>query len=223
MTDTPPLASNEIAILEDRAARDALFREWSANHGDETYERWLERKVLALRGLADQFTASDEHGGLRDGHTMKQYTDELQRSAHEPRADVAKVIERCRFVAKFDSTRPDAQDTLLEAAEALERAAQPPGRDEVAWVIEFTAFPEPLYFSGVDGNTVGLFDKDHLKAVRFARKEDGETILRVLQLARRVDYTDEDQRSFPRILGLARDCYAVTEHMWCSVPTKGGE
>lgn len=80
-----------------------------------------------------------------------------------------------------------------------------------AWLIEFTAFPEPMYFSaGKDAR----FSKDHLQAVRFVRKEDAERTMALLLRLYVRDYFD-DELIYNRIM-LNSDCYTVTEHMWCS-------
>lgn len=62
--------------------------------------------------------------------------------------------------------------------------------DEVAWLIETkTRAGEPYYWGGP-----ALWTTDHLRAIRFARKIDGERVA-------------ED---------LDTDGIAVVEHMWCT-------
>ena len=77
---------------------------------------------------------------------------------------------------------------------------------ETAWVIERYWHSELQYFTGDvfqvrDVNTTGAFDRDHLKAMRFARAEDA-----ALVLSRWLD-------------GLGR----VAEHIWLPKPDPAHE
>ena len=66
------------------------------------------------------------------------------------------------------------------------------GKDETGWLIE-TKTPEgvPCYWGGP-----ALWTTDHLKAIRFARKLDGERVAEDLDVDRLV----------------------VVEHIWCAPP-----
>jgi hypothetical protein len=83
--------------------------------------------------------------------------------------------------------------------------------DETAWLIEFTASPTPLYFTAEGGGAFDLFGADHMKAVRFARRQDAEKVLRVFYSVRLRD----PEGDLIRVM-LGGDCYKVTEHVWCS-------
>jgi len=96
------------------------------------------------------------------------------------------------------------------------RATLEPG-DECAWVIEMTAAPQPLYFSDMKGGAFPYFDRDHMRAIRFTRKQDAEAALQFLHGVKLRD--PETGHHYTPVL--APDCYAVTEHMWCSTATKG--
>lgn len=81
--------------------------------------------------------------------------------------------------------------------------------DEIGWLIETPAgkYKKPLWFS--TGHHV-LTD-DSTKALRFARREDAENMLEWL-----LNLRDRDGRRLGFMF--AKDCYVITEHMWCDQP-----
>jgi hypothetical protein len=103
--------------------------------------------------------------------------------------------------------------------------------EERAWLIEQVPLrgSPACYFTGLP-DQVGraAFSRDPLKAVRFARQEDAERVLTMLDLMdahiqQGPDWVLGQRIGMGRLI-LGKDCYRVTEHMWCdpaSQPTSG--
>mgnify|MGYP003440448547 FL=1 len=94
-------------------------------------------------------------------------------------------------------------DDVAKTLRAL-AAQQEPVEEPVAWMIEITSAPTPLWFSGEnteEGDSIRpRFSRDANEGVRFSRKQDAESCLKFLLRARRT------------MLDVSN--YAVTEHMW---------
>ncbi len=197
------------------------------------------RKLAFMAGTSGGTAGPDQ--GLKDA--LKEAMDLLDgpyryadaaQPTPEPVAQAVDLFE-ARRQALTQCTCPSCKPVALQ------------GRDETAWLIEWP-MPDgaaPVYWTGGEVETKGRerrladFDRDSLKAVRFARKEDAEKVLDYLCAIRlvRVDLFEEmDRKKLDerpgngyidtlikngfinvkkdyRVVG-ARELYRVTEHMW---------
>lgn len=128
----------------------------------------------------------------------------LIREAH----DLSQILERCADGGyTLDRMKAECGDAVVMLSRLTTfigsfRPAREQG--DVAWLVELPQYRSPTYFAGVsrdvEAHPFVLVTSDHLKAIRFARKEDAEQLIK--SIGRMAPFSGQE------------DCFRAVEHAW---------